>query len=312
MVEADTATTLTDALHLLPVPGDPDDAENLLITLLSTRLPVLEQAPFTERAKAALHQVLRTGGHTDAADVPPTPEDDQDKPAAGDPARAVLLLVANSPEAFRTRGSYVLGIPVDSMAQILDEARRYLAWLAAQGHLGTVHPWVAVVAADLAQRIRRRTLGPRRGSGRLLWMYERMATPAHAQHLVPTMWRAARQRGIDAPDWPGSTPPGTCRLPADDYRALLATRTTGVELDHRPDGVRIRAPRGTTVHLWTGTAVVRLTGDGTAADLPYPLSGSGPDTSGHHRGGAVFTRGDHLGIGWLSAYNAVGAGGRVM
>ncbi|MFJ4617135.1 hypothetical protein [Streptomyces sp. NPDC088812] len=55
--------------------------------------------------------------------------------------------------------------------------------------------------------------------------------------------------------------------------------------------------------------MVRHTGDGTAADLPYPLPGSGPDASGQHRGGAVFTRGDHLGIGWLSAYNAIGAGG---
>ncbi|MFE9479256.1 DEAD/DEAH box helicase [Streptomyces spororaveus] len=330
MVESDIAATLTDALQTLPVPGDPDDAENLLITLLSTHLPVLEQAPFTERAKAALHQVLRTGGRTEQpgrneqpgrteqpglteqtgpAEAPgphaAAPEGAEDKPAAGDLSRAVLLLVANSPRAFRTRSSYVLGIPVDSMAQILDEARRYLAWLAAQGQLATVHPWAAVVAADLAQRIRWRALGPRRGSGRLLWMCERMATPAHAHHLVPAMWQAARRRGIDAPDWPGSTPPATCRLHPDDYRALLAARTTGIEVDHRPDGVRVRAPRGTAVHLWTGAMTVRHTCDAAATDLPYPPSGPGPD----ERGGAVFTRGDHLGIGWLSAYNAIGPRG---
>ncbi|WP_244283089.1 DEAD/DEAH box helicase [Streptomyces flavidovirens] len=307
MVESDVATTLTDVLRLLPAPDNPDDAEDTLITLLSTRLPVLEQAPFTDRAKTALYQVLRTGGHTDAPDTPRTPQDEQeDKPAAGDLARAVLLLVANSPKAFRTRSSYILGIPVDSMAQILDEARRYLAWLAAQGQLGTIHPWAAVVAADLTQRIRWRTLGPRRGSGRLLWMCERMATPAHAHHLVPLMWRAARQRGIDAPDWPGTTPPSTCRLHPDDYRALLATRTTGIDLDHHPDSIRIRAPRGTQVHLWTDPMVARHTSDGTTTDLPYPLPGPGSATSGHNRGGAVFTRGDHLGIGWLSAYNAIG------
>ncbi|MFE2941569.1 DEAD/DEAH box helicase [Streptomyces sp. NPDC059255] len=302
MVEADIATTLTDALHTLPPPGNPDAAENTLTTLLSTRLPALEQAPFTERAKTALHQVLRTGGHPDAPDTPhPTQED---KPAAGDLARAVLLLVANNPKAFRTRHNYVLGIPVDSMAQILDEARRYLAWLAAQGHLATIHPWAAITAADLAQRIRWRTLGPRRGSGRLLWMCERMATPAHAHQLVPTMWRAARDRDIDAPDWPGTTPPRDCKLHPDDYRTLLATRTTGVDIETRPDGIRAGAPRGTVIRLWTGTTVVSHTADGTTRDLPYPtpLTPPAPKTD---CGGAAFTRGDHLGTGWLSAYNAI-------
>ncbi|MDI5973979.1 DEAD/DEAH box helicase [Streptomyces sp. SL13] len=304
MVEADIATTLTDTLQTLPTPNNPDDAENTLITLLSTHLPALEQAPFTERAKTALYQVLRNGGHTNTHNPPPTPEDDNDKPTAGDLARAVLLLVANSPKTFRTRSSHILGIPIDSMTQILDEARRYLAWLAAQGHLATIHPWAAIVAADLAQRIRWRTLGPHRGSGRLLWMCERMATPTHTHHLVPTMWHAARQRGINAPDWPGTTPPSTCRLHPDDYRALLATRTTGIDLDHHPDSIRIRAPRGTTAHLWTGTTLIRHACDGTGTDLSYPGIPSGSDSSGRNRGGAVFTRGDHLGVGWLSAYNA--------
>lgn len=304
MVEADTATTLTDTLQLLPVPGSPDEAENILITLLSTHLPALEQAPFTERAKTALYQVLRTGGHTDAAHAPQPPGEDEDKPAAGDLARAVLLLVANSPKAFRTRSSYILGIPVDSMAQILDEARRYLAWIAAQGHLGTIHPWAAITASDLAQRIRWRTLGPRRGSGRLLWMCERMATPAHAHRLVPTMWRAARDRGIDAPDWPGTTSPSTCRLHPDDYRALLATRTTGIDLETRPDGIRVHAPRGTVIHLWTDATVARHTADGTTSDLPYPAPLPNHDAQVEH-GGAVFTRGDYLVTGWLSAYNSI-------
>lgn len=306
MVEADTAATLTDTLRPLRVPNSPDEAENTLITLLSTRLPVLEQAPFTERARTALYQVLRTGGHTDAADAPHLSQDDEeDKPAAGDLARAVLLLVANSPKAFRTRSSYVLGIPIDSMTQILDEARRYLAWLAAQGHLGTIHPWTAVVAADLAQRIRWRTLGPRRGSGRLLWMCERMATPTEAHRLVPTMWHAARTRGINAPDWPGTTPPSTCRLHPDDYRALLATRTTGIQSQERPDSICVRAPRGTAIHLWNGQSVDRHTADGTTQEFAYPAGPTGPDVSPADRGGAVFTRGDHLGIGWLASYNTI-------
>ncbi|WP_346172715.1 hypothetical protein [Streptomyces cuspidosporus] len=140
--------------------------------------------------------------------------------------------MANSPQAFRTRSSYVLGIPVDSMAQVLDEVRRYLAWLAAQGHLGSIHPWAAITASDLAQRIRWRTLGPCRGSGRLLWMCERMATPAHAHRLVATMWRAARDRGMDAPDWPGTTPTTTAPSSPPALRAstLRPVRTASVSM----------------------------------------------------------------------------------
>lgn len=74
------------------------------------------------------------------------------------------------------------------MTGILEEARRYLAWLGAQGHIGTVHPWAAVVAGDHALPIRWRVLGPRRGAGRLLWMCERMATAPHVPCLVPRMW----------------------------------------------------------------------------------------------------------------------------
>lgn len=131
-----------------------------------------------------------------------------------------------------------------------------------------------------------------------------MATPVHTHRLVPTMWRAARDRGIDAPDWSGTTPPSACRLPPDDYRALLAIRTTGIDLETRPDGIRVHTPRGTVIHLWTGVTVARHTADGTTCDLPCPAPLPGHDAQAEH-GGAVFTRGDYLATGWLSAYNAI-------
>lgn len=119
------------------------------------------------------------------------------------------------------------------------------------------------------------------------------------------MWRAARERGIDAPDWPGAAPPSTCRLHPGDYRALLAARTTGIELDNQSDGIRIHAPSDTMVQLWTDTTVVRHSCDGTPTDIPYPVACSRPDAARKNRGGAVFTRGDHFRVGWLSAYNAM-------
>ncbi|MFJ9827786.1 DEAD/DEAH box helicase [Streptomyces sp. NPDC101160] len=322
MVDAMLADDLTTALREAPVPEDPRAAEQLLAALLSTRLPVLEQAPFTERAKAALRRVLRDTEQADASDGEPgdpwglgpaeepvagaAPADDEQRPQAGDLSRAVLLLVATRPRLFRGRPGYVLGIPMDSMTGILEEARRYLAWLGAQGPLGTVHPWVAVVAGDLALRIRWRTLGVRRGAGRLLWMCERMATAPLAPELVPRLWSAARARGIDAPDWNGTTPPGDCALPPDRYRALLAERATGTRLTLTDDAVHVWAPPGAVVHLWNGATTARHVADGEETTLLLPPADPA-DPSAGRRGAAVFTRSDRLAAGWLGEYAAMRA-----
>lgn len=316
MVDAVLADDLATALRRAPVPDDPLAAEDLLAELLSTCLPVLEQAPFTERAKAALRAALRETGRA-AAEEPDTPlgparaeapasADDEQGPRAGDLARAVLLLAAHRPALFRGRPAYVLGIPVDSMTGILEEARRYLAWLGAQGPLGTVHPWVAVVAADLSLRIRWRTLGAGRGAGRLLWMCERMATAPLAPGLVPRMWKAARARGIDAPDWNGTTPPGDCAISRDGYRALLAERVTGTRLTLQGEEVRVWAPPGAAIRLWSGAATTLHIADGEETTLLLPPAGPA-DAGDGARGAAVFTRGDRLASGWLGTYAALRA-----
>ncbi|MFF4859253.1 DEAD/DEAH box helicase [Streptomyces rubiginosohelvolus] len=315
MVDAVLADDLATALRQAPVPDDPLAAEDLLADLLSTCLPVLEQAPFTERAKAALRAALReTGRAADEPDTPwrpasaeaPAPTEDEQRPRAGDLARAVLLLAAHRPALFRGRPAYVLGIPVDSMTGILEEAQRYLAWLGAQGPLGTVHPWVAVVAADLSLRIRWRTLGAGRGAGRLLWMCERMATAPLAPGLVPRMWKAARARGIDAPDWNGTTPPGDCAISRDGYRALLAERVTGTRLAFQGDEVRVWAPPGAAIRLWSGATTTLHIADGEETTLLLPPADPAGAGDGC-RGAAVFTRGDRLASGWLGTYAALRA-----
>ncbi|MGW5420811.1 DEAD/DEAH box helicase [Streptomyces sp. NPDC003943] len=319
MVDATLADDLATALREAPVPEDPVAAEQLLAALLSTRLPVLEQAPFTERAKAALRRVLRdteqAAGEPDdpwgigPAEEPATgapPGDDEQRLQAGDLSRAVLLLAATRPRLFRGRPAYVLGIPMDSMIGILEEARRYLAWLGAQGPLGTVHPWVAVVAGDLALRIRWRTLGARRGAGRLLWMCERMATAPLAPELVPRLWSAARARGIDSPDWNGTTPPGDCALPPDRYRALLAERATGTRLALQDDAVHVWAPPGAVIRLWNGATTTLQAADGEETTLLLPPADPA-DPSAGRRGAAVFTRSDRVAAGWLGEYAAMGA-----
>ncbi len=315
MVDATIADDLATALRQAPVPEDPLAAEQLLAALLSTRLPVLEQAPFTERAKSALRRVLRETERTDdEPDDPwglgpgeePPQADDEQRPQAGDLARAVLLLAATRPNLFRGRPAYVLGIPVDSMTGILEEGRRYLAWLGAQGPLGTVHPWVAVVAGDLALRVRWRTLGARRGAGRLLWMCERMATAPLAPGLVPRLWNAARARGIDAPDWNGPTPPGDCALTPDRYRALLAERATGARLALQDGTVRVWAPPGAVIRLWNGATTALHPADAEETTLLLPPADPADPAAGRC-GAAVFTRGDRMAAGWLEAYAALRA-----
>ena len=118
--------------------------------------------------------------------------------------RAALLAVANAPGAFHPAVRQIGGVPYPAMYQVLEEVPRYLHWLACQGLFGTIHPWWAIVAADLELRIAWRRLQPGRGSGRLLWACEQMATPAHAAQAVPRWWRAARARGHASPDWPGT------------------------------------------------------------------------------------------------------------
>lgn len=307
MVQADHTATLARALHHAPVPDDPDTAEDQLLTTLATHLPTLQQAPFTDTAKTALLNALRAIDPNTAAQRSGSTSADA-KPTPTDLARAVLLLVARKPKAFRST-TFVLGIPATTMAPILDEAQRYLAWLGAQGPLRTIHPWVAVTAHDLAQRLRWRTLGPDRGSGRLLAVCEQMATPARAPELVPAMWRAARARGIDAPDWAGRTPPHNCQLPADVYQALLDSRTTGTEITPVPAGLRIRAPQGAQICLWNGAATTWMSGTGAAHDLSYPQN-EAPCPPNYRVGAAVFTRNDRLGEGWLAAYSGLAANTR--
>ncbi|MFI9599932.1 DEAD/DEAH box helicase [Streptomyces sp. NPDC052043] len=306
MVDAELARELAEGVGGLRVPEEPDHAELLLTELLSRQLPELAEAAFTDRARATLRRVLHQRGHAEGLEHDRGLPDKDEGLLPGDLAHAVLLLVARSPRLFAARGGYVLGIPADSLTGILDEAQRYLAWLGAQGELGTVHPWVAVVAADLAERVRWRTLGPGRGAGRLLWMCGRMATPQLAARLVPRMWRAARDRGVGAPDWTGVTPPRDSALSPERYRALLKQRATGAAFASGPGSLRVEAPHGAVICLWDGATTVRYAADGTSARLDHPLRDP-DDPSKGRRGAAVFTRGDRFAAGWLAVYNGVGS-----
>ncbi|WP_238413236.1 DEAD/DEAH box helicase [Saccharothrix deserti] len=306
MVDTSTAADVLTVLSQLPVPGDPDAAEEILAQVIAVAVPELAAAPIAENHRAVVAAVLkargyrtrinsstRVGGLGSAMALSP-----------GDLARAAILLVANSPELFTRPARVVAGLPNSLLFPVLEQAPRYLAWLAAQGHLASVHPWVAIVAGDLGRRIRWRRCGPRRGSGRLLWMLENMATPAHATEVVPRLWAAVGARGITAPDWPHTAPPHDCRLDSGEYTMLLRERVTHCALDAGGDRVTAADPVSGTLTAWTGSATTNATIEGLTT-VVYPKADDNDDAV---RGAAIFTRrGDHKAIGWLARYRATDA-----
>lgn len=296
VVCGDLRRALTDSA----IPTSPDDAERLLIEMLATRIPRLAQAAISEDLKPRAIELKRTRGFVGGAAGAPEPPVAPAHPVyvPGDLACAALFVAANSPHAFNRTARTIGGIPYATMYPVLEEAPRYLHWLAGQGFLGTIHPWIAIVAADLSRRIRWRRCNPPRGAGRLLWMCEQMATSAHAEDVVPVLWRAATTRGITAPDWVETGRPQDCRLNPSDYATLLRDRATDaiVTLEaHRADLVCSTAA---TLAVWTDEDYLATPASQGRAHTTLPVDSPGS------QGSVVFTRrGDYRAVGWLDCYN---------
>ncbi len=281
------------------VPEDPDEAEILLARAIATEVPQFAEAPVADELRPHVARLQRAGGRPELIDkLPPQPGlAPLTACDPGDLAQVAFLLVARTPSAFARPRRTVAGVPMASLVPILAEAPRYFGWLAEQGRLGTVHPWVAVTAADLGRRIRWRATAPPRGAGRLLWMCEQMATREHADRLVPRMYRAAAARW-PAPDWPLGGLPADCRLDRADYLALLRDRATGTEITEDSTGLTITSPPGARAMVWTGPQF-------------HPADGDRPEfpEAAGSRGVVVFTRrGDYHGHGWAAVYNGTPGG----
>jgi helicase len=294
MVSPPICHALRESLSQATVPEGPDQAERLLIDTLAGLIPKLAQSTVGDAGKSAVARLLAAGGHVPPGSPPVRPTE-RGGLQRGDLARAALFAVANSPEAFHSGVREVGGIPYPAMYPILEETPRYLHWLASQGLFGTVHPWCAVVAADLERRIRWRHLQPARGAGRLLWACEHMATPIHATEAVPKLWAAARANGYRSPDWTVAGRPRDCQLDRAGYLALLRDRATGCTIEIVDERVRATGPAGAILATWAGP-VHRVT--------PIRRGRAVTDRLSAETGAAVFTwRGDYRPTGWLAAYS---------
>ncbi|GIH21401.1 DEAD/DEAH box helicase [Rugosimonospora africana] len=298
MLSCTTAHELRSALARMDPPADPDEAERLLIDTVAAVVPKLTQVTVSEDLKPAVARLLDAEGRLAGRPAPGgTDSGSRVTIAPGDTARAALLAVARWPAAFGAHVRQVAGVPYAAMYPALEEAPRYLNWLGGQGLLGTVHPWCAIVGADLGRRIRWRRCQPHRGAGRLLWICEQMATAGYIEDTVE-LWRAAVARGIVSPDWTTTARPRHCRLDATEYAALLRDRATGTVIDLRTDRVAARAPSGAALVAWAGRAHRLTTARRGEAILVVPDADPPPDAA------AVFTwRGDYHATGWLSDYS---------
>jgi superfamily II DNA or RNA helicase len=304
MVSTHTGHRLRRTLGLLPVPHDPDEAENALSLVLSVAVRDLAGIPVPEPVRPAVSTVIKAGGKTSQITTTSVKGlGSQTTTAPGDLAWAALLLAARSPHLFDSPKRRVAGgIPLATLHPVYEQAPRFLAWLAAQGVLGTVHPWIAVVAADLDHRVRWRGLAPGRGAGRLLWMCEEMATRAHLRDVVPGLWRSAVARGVRSPDWPPGRSPAGCVLDHAGYTALLRERTTNHTLTAHADHATVTGGTGTgtTAIAWRGRTWTTPT---ASATVTYPPT---EDDDPTETGVAVFTRrGDYRATGWLDAYTSL-------
>jgi helicase len=298
MVSPQVCADLRRALNAMPAPAGTRAAEAALIEILAVTVPKLARARAGADSKNALAKLL----------------DDYDRAAPrarsaraagadggaqrGDLARAALLTAASRPEAFTPGVRQIGGVPYAAMYQVLEEAPRYLHWIACQGLFGTVHPWCAIVAADLEMRTSWRTLHPPRGAGRLLWACEQIATSAYAAHIVPRLWAAARARGHTSPDWPSTGRPAHCQLDEPAYQAFLRDRATGIVIETADDEVRATGPAGSVLTVWNGAAYQTTPIRRGHATATPPAGGTGK------AGAAVFTwRNDYRATGWLAAYS---------
>ncbi|SEE30358.1 helicase [Amycolatopsis lurida] len=283
MVPAAVGHEIRAALAETTLPDSPDEAERTVIDLIAGLVPKLAQAAINEELKTVVNRLI----HPDGSGAY----------QRGDLARVALGLVASTPDAFRRGARVIAGIPYPVLYPVLEDAPRYLHWIGCQGLLGTVHPWSAIVAADLSRRVKWRRCQPPRGAGRLLWMCEQMATSTHAEDLVPALWNASRGRNITGPDWSARGIPNQCRLDDEAYRALMRERATGISIVRSEDLLIVAAPPASVVVTWTGRRFLSV-------PLPQgrgsiPASGTGADTQV-----AVFTwRGDYRATGWLSRYS---------
>lgn len=170
MINVSDAQSLRVSFNMRPTaPTSAREAENVLIQTLATQVYGFGNisSPGAQDQKMALMKVVQAEGELSRLkETKVYLNRAQNVSCDGTHVvMAALYLVAHAPAVIAKRDRMVVGIPRGTLTFALNESPRYLAWLSAQGPMGTIPPWTAIVARDLGQRVKYFEAAPARGDG---------------------------------------------------------------------------------------------------------------------------------------------------
>lgn len=198
MIEVESAGGLLSALAEAPVPSNADEAEELLLQVLATEVRPLREWPVNPKVYEDV-----VGGIL--FNWTPRVTSRMGSSFGSRFCMAAAHLALRDPA--RLRAKPPPGISIAEFKRALEDMPRYLAWIAALGYVDQA-TWSPAVAGELARRIAWWNLSPHpgRGSGRLLWLLERLLEPENRKARMAELWGRARKAGFASPDGINSRP----------------------------------------------------------------------------------------------------------
>ncbi|MBL7500960.1 DEAD/DEAH box helicase [Frankia sp. CNm7] len=240
MIDVKSAGALLTALAQAPTPSSADEAEELLLQLLATNATAFREWPINPMTYGPMVDALLKSWT-------PAPT------SAGMPTSGSRFCLAAAELALRRpRRMNDKPPPGGSMGEfrrVVEDLPRYLTWIATLGYAGAT-TWASAVAADLAHRLTwwRLSPHPERGTGRLLWMLERMLDPEHRRDRMQDLWSRARAAGFDGPDGLNARP-----------RDVDISTAQFQELRRGRAGLALSIPEGIELPVQVSTTAARLT-----------------------------------------------------
>ncbi|WOQ69167.1 DEAD/DEAH box helicase [Microbacterium limosum] len=246
MIDVASAGDLRRALAELPLPATAGEAEELIVQTVATTARALRERPVAERVYAEHVGRLLAGW-------PPAVLARAEGWFGARLCMAAAQIALRDPA--RARESPPPGVSLAEFRRAAEDMPRYLAWVAALGYADAA-TWAPAVAGDLARRLTWWQLSPHpeRGSGRLLWLLERMLEPQHHRERMPDLWRRARAAGFASPDGIGARPRGV-DVSAEGFAEIVSSRAE-IRIESLVDlqlAYRTAAPHA-RVTAWSATS----------------------------------------------------------
>lgn len=215
MIEVESAGGLLVALAEAPVPTSADEAEELVLQILTTEVRALREWPVNPKV---YEDVVAGALFNWTPRITSRMGDDFGSRFC----MAAAQLALRDPR--RLHGKPPPGISIAEFKRALEDMPRYLAWIAALGYVGEA-TWAPAVAGELARRIAWWNLAPhpQRGSGRLLWLLERLLEPENRKARMADLWSRAGKAGFNSPD-AISARPRNVDLSAEAFGELVLGR----------------------------------------------------------------------------------------